>query len=161
MATCLAGHRFFSRRRPECHGGRRLVSVVSSAPRRGCSAHPGKCNQHGCPLARPVHFDRCVLARPEGQSAAGTPRLFRRPARRRNGSHHPAAYRPSHVYGVGALAVVARLRALCRQRPGLQLAAAAGVSRTPASAPASSRCGLGLWWSAFTSGISAPARAFC
>src|SRR5580698_8830344 len=43
------------------------------------------------------------------------------PARRRNRGHPPAAHRPSHVYGVGALALAARLRALCRQRPGLRL----------------------------------------
>ena len=51
--------------------------------------------------------------------------------------------RPSHIYGVGALAVAARLRALCRQRPCLRLAAAPAYV-TAASAPASSRCGLGL-----------------
>ncbi len=135
--------------------------VVSGAAWRGGSAYPGKCNQYSCPLAGPVHLDRRVLARSEGQSAAGAPGLFRGLAGRSAGSHRPAPYRPGHLHGAGALAVAARRRALCRQRSGLRLAAARSRELYRRQAPAWSRYGSVWWWCAFTSGISAPARAFC
>jgi len=66
--------------RPERHGRRRFLLIVSGIAGRWRSTYPGKCNQYGCPLARPVHLDRCVLARSEGQPAAGSAGLFRGPA---------------------------------------------------------------------------------